>query len=121
VDGIPGTIRFWEPPFASNPNHRTTEMTLTIDLKPAEEAHLRDQAVQNGVDLETLVSDLLREQLAFSSAEEEIAALPRVVENGIFHEDRFERLEAFLRKWLGNLPSIPDEALTREALYQDHD
>lgn len=98
-------------------------MALTIDLTPTEEARLRDRAAQEGLEPETLASKIIREEIApLMSAEEELNAIPRVIdEHGVFHQDRLEQLEAFMRRRFGNLPQIPAEALTREALYQDHD
>jgi hypothetical protein len=96
---------------------------MTIDLNEADATHLRNQASIKGESLEAVASNLLRGQMTFlADADEELASIPRVIdEQGVFHQDRQERLEAYVRRRFGKLPTILAEALTREALYQDHD
>ena len=91
-------------------------MAILIELNPEEEAQLRELAEQRGEELESLAGNLLR------------TFLPRVVgssrvldEAGVFHEDRWERVMASIQAGSASAPALPLEALSREALYSDHD
>ena len=44
-----------------------------------------------------------------------------VDEHGTFPPERLEAIHEYVVRSSAGLPSLPDEALTREALYQDHD
>ena len=98
-------------------------MALTITLTSVEEARLRDRAARKGIEPETLVVELVRNELtAPLVGDADSGPLQRVVdENGVYHEDRWQRAIAHLQQLTRELPRIPTEALTREALYQDHD
>ena len=96
-------------------------MSLTINLDPVEEAHLRDHAAQKGVSPESLVVDFLRPKLASLSEKQSERSARIVDENGVFHMDRWQAALKRLEEISQGLPVLPPEALTREALYQDHD
>lgn len=91
-------------------------MTITIDLKPEIEKRLAENAKKNGVPLETFIEVFIEDNL------QEIEGTPK---EKPFHETATkEEWRAEFRKWLDshkgkNYPSIPDEALRRENMYED--
>jgi hypothetical protein len=98
-------------------------MTIRIELTPEEEARLRARAAERGTAPEQLAAEMVRAQLPpardTNRADEEL--LPVVDEQGVFHPERLELIHRYFVRTSAGLPSLPDEALTREALYQDHD
>ena len=84
-------------------------MTLIVELKPEVQAELSRQADSHGIDVSAYAASLL-----------EKAA-------DVGHEDKTltpERLERFLKgmaQFSHKIPSLPDEAFSRESIYQDHD
>ncbi len=96
-------------------------MTIHLVLTPEEEAALRARARTRGKEPQALVEDLVRSDLR-SSETGWPPPLPKVVdENGVFHHDRWDALIAHIEENFKGAPSLPDEALTREAMYSDHD
>ena len=98
-------------------------MSIRIEIAPDEEAQLRERAARRGATLEELAADLLRAHLSAAPEGGEPVAelLPVVDENGAFREERWQAVEERLSQLSVGLPLVPPEALTREALYQDHD
>src|SRR5436309_946147 len=96
-------------------------MTIRIELTPEEEAQLRQRATQRGAAPEELVAELVRAQLLPTTTVGEDTLLPVVDGHGVFHPERLEAIHQYFVASSAGLPSLPDEALTREALYQDHD
>jgi hypothetical protein len=102
-------------------------MTINIPLTEAEEAQLREQAAQRAILPEELAAELVRSGLGPSSENGEGGGYPRqrvmpvVDENGVFHPERMEAVHEHLCRLTKGKPSIPLEALRREALYEDHD
>jgi hypothetical protein len=95
-------------------------MTLRIELTPEEESWLRARALERGQDAETVVREMLRSLLPHGvSTGAEL--LPVLDEQGVFHRDRWEAVLASIKRRSRGTPVLPAEALTREALYQDHD
>jgi len=97
-------------------------MTLTINLTPEEEAWLRERAERAGRAPHELAHDLLRSHIPVGvdrSGDTEL--LPVLDEHGIFHQDRWDAVMAYFRESSHGLPVLPDEELTREAMYRDHD
>jgi 3-deoxy-D-manno-octulosonic acid (KDO) 8-phosphate synthase len=84
-------------------------MTLTIEIRPEIEAELARQAAAHGVEIGVYAARLL-EEAAHSSA-----ASTRLSQNQL--EDTLREMAQFSDK----IPSLPDEALSRESLYRDHD
>src|SRR5438067_2030372 len=97
-------------------------MTIQIKLRPDEEAQLRARAAASGADPEEVATQILREQLLPPQGNNRASTvlLPVVDEYGVFHPERLEAVREFFRTTSSGLPSLPDAALTREALYQDH-
>jgi hypothetical protein len=98
-------------------------MTITVDLTPEEDVTLREQAARLGTEPERLAHTILSEGLSIwrdgNGTPPEL--LPVVDEQGVFHEDRWQAVEERLAQLPAKLPVLPDAALGREALYQDHD
>ena len=88
-------------------------MTVTIELKPETEKRLAEKAKRNGLPIKTFIEDILEEEVKdepkekpfhkTASKEEWLAEFHRWVDS---HKDK-------------NYPSIPDEALRRENMYED--
>ena len=96
-------------------------MSIWIELTPEEEARLRAQAAKRGEAPEALAGAMLRSLLLPPSNELETELLPVVDEQGVFHRDRWKAVLASIERRSKGTPVLPAEALTREALYQDHD
>jgi hypothetical protein len=82
-------------------------MTLIVDIKPELQAALARQAAAQGIGVERYAAHLLEQ--AAHLPEEEFAPQP---------------LETILREmaqFSHKIPSLPDEAFSRESLYRDHD
>ena len=96
-------------------------MVIQIELTPEEEARLRQRAAERGAALEEVATELLRTQLLPVTTGTEAELLPVVDEQGFFHPERLEAVLERCAQLSAGLPYLPPEALTREALYQDHD
>ena len=95
-------------------------MTIQIDLPPAEEERLRERAAQRGESPEAFAGAMLRSLLQ-PPANRTKGLLPVVDEHGVFHEDRWQAVVASIERRSRGTRVLPAEALTREAMYQDHD
>jgi hypothetical protein len=96
-------------------------MAIRIDLTPEEEARLREHAEQRGQPLERLAGELLRTLLSSTGNGSSAHLKPVVDDTGVFHQDRWERVLASIQAGSSGAPVLPAAALTREALYSDHD
>jgi len=96
-------------------------MTIRIELTREEEAQLRSRATRCGQEPERLAGDLLRSLLLRTSNDAQDSLPPVVDEHGVFHEDRWDRVMASITRGTTGAPVPPASALTREALYEDHD
>lgn len=96
-------------------------MAIRIELTPEEEEQLRRRATSQGVRPEELLAQLVRAQLMPTGNGDQAFLPPVLDEQGVFHPDRLEAIHRFFARASNGLPSLPDEALTRKALYQDHD
>lgn len=95
-------------------------MAIRVELGPEEEARLRQRAAERGQEPEVLAGEMLR-ALLLSETPPAPGGLEPVVEGGVFHPDRWERVLASIAAGTASSPVLPPEALTREALYADHD
>ncbi len=84
-------------------------MTISVDLSPETRAELGRQAAAHGLDIGQYAASLL----------EEAAHVPAVP--GTLSTARFDRTLRELGQFSGKIPLLPDDALTRESLYRDHD
>ena len=84
-------------------------MTITVEIRPEVQAELARQAAARGHGLEAYATRLL-EQAAHAAAET-LQFTPKRLETTLLEMAQFSH----------KIPSLPDEAFTRESLYQDHD
>jgi hypothetical protein len=96
-------------------------MAISIPLTEAEEAQLREQAARRATSPEELAAALVRPHLSPTPENGERSLLPVVDEQGVFHPERLQAVQEHLLRLTQGRPSIPLEALRREALYEDHD
>jgi hypothetical protein len=96
-------------------------MTIQIELTAEEEAQLRQQAAARGNAPEVLAGEMLRSFLRPPASGRAGELLPVVDEHGVFHQDRWDAVMASIARRSKGTPVLPAEALTREAMYQDHD
>ena len=84
-------------------------MTITLDIKPEVQAELARQAAAHGCGIESYAARLLEEAVHVPASAKRL--------NRDWLENTFREMGQFSHK----IPSLPDEAFTRESLYQDHD
>ena len=84
-------------------------MTITIDIKPEIEAELARQAEVRGMDVPAYATTLL----------EAAAHPPRAQKSRSLEE--FEKTLDRIAQFSHKIPVLPNEAFSRESLYQDHD
>ncbi len=84
-------------------------MTITVDITPEAQAELARQAAAHGRAIEAYAASLL----------EEAAHLPAGANR--LSQDSLEETLRELAQFSHKVPSLPDEAFTRESLYRDHD
>lgn len=85
-------------------------MTITVEIKPEVQAELAAQAQARGMDVPSYAAALLEE-----------AARPPLPERKPFNQEEFEKTLDEMAQFSHKIPSLPDEAFSRESLYQDHD
>lgn len=98
-------------------------MTIRVHLTSEEEDRLRESAARDGKTPDDLATELLRSHL---QPDEDLIRrarelLPVVDAQGVFHEDRWQAVLDLQAEIFRGRPSLSDEALTREVMYQDHD
>jgi hypothetical protein len=84
-------------------------MTITVDIRPEVQAELARQAAARGHALEAYATRLLEDAAR-------VAAGPSQ-----FDRDRLEATLREMAQFSHRIPTLPDEAFTRESLYRDHD
>lgn len=93
-------------------------MSIQVELSPDEEAQLRERAAEEGREPGELLRDLVRRWFVEPARESTQPLLPVIDETGTLREERWQAVLASIRKGSANAPTIPLEALRREALYQ---
>jgi hypothetical protein len=83
-------------------------MSIIINIKPEAEAELTRQAKVHGVRPEAYAATLLEEAVHNGAAKK-------------LTSDQLERTLQELAQFSHKIPLLPEEAFTREGLYQDHD
>jgi hypothetical protein len=83
-------------------------MSIIIKIKPEAEAELTRQAKVHGVRPEAYAAALLEEAVHNGAAKK-------------LTSDQLERTLQELAQFSHKIPLLPEEAFTREGLYQDHD
>jgi hypothetical protein len=84
-------------------------MSMLIEIKPEVEAELSRQAAAQGIDVNAYVASRLEEAA-------QIPAGSKTLNNSDLGATLRE-----LAQFSEKIPLLPDEALSRESLYQDHD
>lgn len=84
-------------------------MSIIIDIKPEVQAELSRQAAAHGVDIIAYAASLL----------EEAAHVP--AGSKTLSQDQLDKTLQELAQFSHKTPLLPDEAFSRESLYQDHD
>jgi len=84
------------------------KLTITIDIRPEVQAELARQAAAQGRGVEAYVASLLEE------------AVRRPAGSDRLSQDRLETTLRDMAEFSHKIPTLPDEALTRESLYRDH-
>jgi hypothetical protein len=84
-------------------------MSIIINIKPEAQAELTRQAMAQGVEPEAYAAALVEEAV-------HVVAAPKTLT-----KDQLDRTLQELAQFSDKIPLLPDEAFTREGLYQDHD
>ena len=85
-------------------------MTITVEIKPEVQAELATQAAARGMDVPAFAAAILEQ----AAQQAPLEAKNRSLEE---FEKTLDRIAQFSHK----IPVLPDEAFSRENLYQDHD
>jgi hypothetical protein len=83
-------------------------MSIVININPEAEVELTRQAEAHGVQPEKYAATLLEEAVHVGATKTLTAA-------------QLDRTLQELAQFSARIPLVPDEAFTREGLYQDHD
>jgi len=83
-------------------------MSIIINIKPEAQAELTRQAAAHGVQPEDYAAALLEDAVHTGAAKK-------------LTPDQLDRTLQELAQYTHKIPLLPDEAFTREGLYQDHD
>jgi hypothetical protein len=84
-------------------------MSIIITIKREAEAELTRQAAAHGVQPEDYAATLLEEAVHTGATAKKLT------------KDQLDRTLQELAQFSHKIPLLPDEAFTRESLYQDHD
>ena len=85
-------------------------MTMIVNIKPETEAELARQAQVRGMGVPEYVAVLLDQAAHTTLLGEKNHSL-----------EEFEKALDRIAQFSGKIPVLPDEAFSRESLYQDHD
>jgi hypothetical protein len=94
----------------SKPGDNQKAMTITVNIKPEVEAELARQAEVRGMDVPAYAATLLEQ-----------AAHPPQAESVNRPLEEFEKTLDRIAQFSDKIPVLPDEAFSRESLYQDRD
>jgi hypothetical protein len=84
-------------------------VTITVDIKPEVQAELARQAAARGSRLEAYAASLLEEAVHLPAGANRLS------------QERLENALREMAQFSHKIPALPDEAFSRESLYQDHD
>ena len=84
-------------------------MTITVDITPEARAELARRAAEHGRAVEAYTASLLEEAAHLPGGEHRLS------------QDRLENALREMAQFSHKIPPLPDEAFTRESLYEDHD
>jgi plasmid stability protein len=83
-------------------------MTITVDIASEVQAELARQAAAHGRAVEAYAASLLEEAVHLPAGTDALS------------QDRLENTLREMAQFSHKIPALPDEAFTRESLYQDH-
>lgn len=86
-------------------------MTLTIEIPDELQAKLEREAKARGAEVPVLAAELL----------DKAARESTMSENTRYHSSRLREFLADMAQFSDQIPDLPDEALSRENIYCDHD
>ena len=84
-------------------------MAITVDLNPETQAALGRQAAARGIDIGKYAASLLEEATHVPAGLRDLS------------QERLDQTLRELAQFSSKIPALPDEALSRESLYRDHD
>lgn len=84
-------------------------MSILINIKPEVESELARQAAAHGIGLDIYAAALLEEAAHMAAASKKLSL------------GQLDRTLQELAQFSHKIPLLPDEAFSRESLYQDHD
>ena len=84
-------------------------MTIIVEIRPEVQAELSRQAAAHGVDIGAYAATLLEEAAHVPAGSKTLSQSQL--------DNTLEELAQFSHK----VPSLPDEAFSRETMYRDHD
>jgi hypothetical protein len=85
-------------------------MTITVEIKPEVQAELEAKAAARGMDVPAYAATVLEEAAHATTGEHKRLTIEQLAKT-------LEEMAQFSHK----IPSLPDEAFSRESLYRDHD
>jgi hypothetical protein len=85
-------------------------MTITVEIKPEVQAELATQAAAHGTDVPAYVAAILEQAAQSAHLEPKNRSL-----------EEFEKTLDRIAQFSHQIRVLPDEAFSREKLYQDHD
>ena len=88
---------------------KATPVTIIIDLQPEVQTELSRQAAAHGVDLGAYAASLLEEAAHVPAGSNKLS------------QSRLDNTLQELAQFSHKIPLLPDDALSRENLYRDHD
>jgi len=84
-------------------------MNLIINIKPEVREELGRQAAAQGVDLGDYAANLLEEAAHLAAGAKKLSL------------EQLDKALEEIAQFSDKIPSLPDEAFSRESLYRDHD
>ena len=84
-------------------------MTIIVEIKPETQTELSRQAAARGIDISVYAAKLLEEAAHLPSPSNRLTA------------DQLDEALEELAQFSHKIPLLPDEAFSRESMYQDHD
>lgn len=84
-------------------------MSIMINIKPEVEAELSRQAAAQGMEVSNYAASLLEEATQAASASKQLSS------------DQLDRTLREIAQFSHKIPSLPDEAFSRESFYRNDD
>jgi hypothetical protein len=84
-------------------------MNLIVNIKPEVREELGRQAAAHGIDLGDYAANLLEEAAHLAAGPKKLSL------------EQLDKALEEMARFSDKIPSLPDEAFSRESLYRDHD